>query len=374
MNKIIYTIALILIITGCKNVKEDNYYSITGKIEKFKGTIYLKKAIDSGYYFNDVIKDSAVVTDGNFEFKISKKNAIPLPFYIETDKTRTFRFLLEPENQQIIIDSLYYNVSPKIIYKNSTILNEELILKERRAIALNEFKAEFEKIQSPNFPKDSIEKIAFNAREKLNEQSYLTIINFIKDYPNSYVGFWEIAINTSYNGFNEELENAYNNLSVKIKQSEVAKVFENNMTNAKTLKIGRYFPKIKLKNKGLKEVDFTTKENSNPNYTLIDFWFSYCGPCIAQFSKLRKLYTEYNSNQLKIISISTDKTKNIDNWYKVMEQYNIPWLNLLDENGAKTTALGVNSFPTNYLLNKEGIILKKNISLVELEELLKEVE
>lgn len=374
MNKIIYTIALFLIITGCKNVKQDNYYSITGKIEKFKGTIYLKKAIDSGYYFNDVIKDSAVVTDGNFEFKISKKNAIPLPFYIETDKTRTFRFLLEPENQQIIIDSLYYNVSPKIIYKNSTILNEELILKERRALALNEFKAEFEKIQSPNFSKDSIEKFAFNARKKLNEQSYLTITNFIKDYPNSYVGFWEIAISISYNGYNEELENAYNNLSDKIKQSEVAKVFENNITNAKTLKIGSYFPKIKLKNKGLKEVEFITKKNSNPNYTLIDFWFSYCGPCIAQFPKLKKLHAEYNSNQLKIISISTDKTKNIDNWYKVMEKHTIPWLNLLDENGAKTTGLGVNSFPTNYLLNKEGIILKKNISLVELEELLKEVE
>ncbi|MBI9041498.1 TlpA disulfide reductase family protein [Lutibacter sp.] len=208
----------------------------------------------------------------------------------------------------------------------------------------------------------------------MNEQSYLTITNFIKDYPNSYVGFWEIAISISYNGYNEELENAYNNLSVKIKQSEVAKVFENNITNAKTLKIGSYFPKIKLKNKGLKEVEFITKKNSSPNYTLIDFWFSYCGPCIAQFPKLKKLHAEYNSNQLKIISISTDKTKNIDNWYKVMEKHTIPWLNLLDENGVKTTGLGVNSFPTNYLLNKEGIILKKNISLVELEELLKEVE
>ncbi len=359
---------------SCKEVKQNNYYSIKGKIENFKGTIYLKKAIDGNYYLNNVIKDSAIVKDGKFEFRISKKNSIPLPFYIETDKTKTFRFLLEPEDQQIIIDSLYYNVSPKIIYENSTILNEELILKERRTLTLQEFKAEYEKIEEPNFPKDSIEKFAFNARKKLNKQSYLTLTNFIKDYPNSYVGFWEIAISTSYNGYNEELENAYNNLSVKIKQSEVAKVFENNMTNAKTLKIGGYFPTIKLKNIELKEVELITKKNSNPNYTLIDFWFSYCGPCIAQFPKLNNLHSEYNSNQLKIISISTDKTKHINNWYNVMKEHNITWLNLLDENGTKASAFGVNSFPTNYLLDKDGIIIKKNISLIELEELLEKFQ
>lgn len=370
MKKITYAILLLFLMVSYKEVQQNNYYSIKGNIKNFKGTIYLRKVIDDNYYLNTVIKDSAIVKDGKFEFRISKKNAIPLPFYIETDKTKTFRFLLEPEDQQITIDSLYYNVSPKIIYKNSTILNEELILKERRVLALKEFKAEFKKIQSPNFPKDSIEKFSINARKKLNEESCLALTNFIKDYPNSFVGFWEIIISSTYNGYNEELENAYNNLSIKIKQSDVAKVFENNMTSAKTLKTGGSFPIIKLKNKELKEIAFITDKNSNANYTLIDFWFSYCKPCIAQFPKLKNLYSTYNSNQLKIISISTDKTKYINNWYKVIEQHNIPWLNLIDENGTKTSALGINYFPTNYLLNKEGIIIKKDISLIELQELL----
>ena len=64
-------------------------------------------------------------------------------------------------------------------------------------------------------------------------------------------------------------------------------------------------------------------------------------------------------------------TKNVDNWHKVMEKHTIPWINVLDENGTETSPLGIISFPTNYLLNNEGVILRKNISLTDLELLLK---
>tara|TARA_R110001583_G_scaffold195006_1_gene368458 strand:+ start:2242 stop:3360 length:1119 start_codon:yes stop_codon:yes gene_type:complete len=372
MKKISSILFLIFILISCKESKPKEYYTINGKIENLNGKIYLIKAINEEYYSNNFVKDSAIVVNGKFEFRLSIKNNIPLPFHIETENTRTFRFLLEPKDQQIIIDSLYFNVSPKIVSKNSTIQNEILILKERKSLALKEFNTEFKKIRNPNFPKDSIEKFAIIARKKLSYESYLILTNFIKDFPNSYVGFWEIAIAQMYNGINKELENGYNNLSTKIKQTDVAKVLDEHMFNAKTLKIGSYFPTMKLKNKELNEIMLVTNENSN--YTLIDFWFSFCSPCIAQFPKLKELQSKYNSKQLKIISISTDKTKHIDNWYKVMEQKNITWLNLLDENGVSSSPLGINSFPTNFLLNKDGVIIKRDISLTDLEELLENFE
>ncbi len=372
----ISTLLFVLCLTvllSCEKTESLEYYVIKGKIENYNGSIYLTKAVDSKYYFDNFIKDSAIVKDGKFEFRLSKKFDTPLPFYMETDESRTYQFLLEPASQQIIIDSLYYNVSPKIICENSTIPNEELILEERKSLALNEFKTEFKKIENANFPKDSIEKLAINARENFTLKSNLVLTNFTKDYPNSYVSFWQIVTNQMYNGYNKELENAYNNLSTSIKKTKAAKLFEKSMLETKILSSGSYFPDLKLKNKELKELIFKATENTNTNYILIDFWFSYCAPCIAQFPKLKELQTKYSPKQLIIVSISTDKTKNIDNWHKIMEQKNIPWLNLLDENGTETSSLGINSFPTNFLLNKEGVIIKKNISLTELEELLKKV-
>lgn len=372
ISKLLFVLCLTVLIS-CKKSESLEYYVIKGQIENYNGSIYLTKAVDSIYYFNNFIKDSATVKDGKFEFRLSKNIVTPLPFYIETDETRTYHFLLEPKNQQIIIDSLYYNVSPKIICENSAIPNEELILEKRKKPALEKFKSEFKKIKNTDFPKDSIEKLAIKARENFTLKSNIILTDFTKDYPDSYVAFWDIALVQMYNGYNKELENAYNNLSPSIKQTKAAKLFEKSMLETKILSSGSYFPDLKLKNKELKELIFKATENTNANYILIDFWFSHCKPCIAQFPKLKELQTKYHPNQLIIVSISTDKTKNIDNWYKIMEQKNIPWLNLLDENGTETSSLGINSFPTNFLLNKEGIIIDKNISLTELEELLKKV-
>ena len=376
MKKITSAIFLIFIIISCKEETPKDYYSIKGKIKNYNGTIYLNRELHSNYYLDNFKLDSvgvlekATVVNGEFEFKLSKKYNIPFLFHLGTDNTKTSSFILDTKNQQIIIDSLYFNVKPQIICENSTILNEELLLDKRNTPALEEFKFKFNKIKEADFPKDSIEKLMISARRKLTDKNILILKDFTINHPNSYVSFWYIVRNQMYNGYNIELEKAYNNLSNTIKQSKVAKVFEKSMLEAKTLHNGTAFPEIKLKNKELKEINFNAFKNSDSKYILVDFWFSYCGPCIAQFPKLKELQKKYSQNQLKIISISTDKTKNVDNWFKVVDREKITWLNLLDENGAETSVLGINKFPTNYLLNKEGIILERDISLIELEELL----
>jgi len=366
-------VLLVTLFSSCKKETVKENYIIEGKVKNYNGPIYLRNAVASKYYFDYIESDSVIVHNGKFEFKLSKELEFPLPFTIETDKISTNLFILEPQNQQIIIDSLYHRTSPKIIYKNSTINEEEQILREREKPLIEDFKVEFKRIRSDDFPKDSIEKYAINARKKLTYETNLVLANFTKEYPNSYVGFWKIVESQMYNGYNKELEKAFNNLSTTIKQTRVGKIFEESILDVSSLIVGRPFPLMKLKNKKLEEVVFKVDGNSNPNYILVDFWFSYCSPCIGQFPKMKQLHKKFYPNQLKIISISTDKTKNVDNWYKVMEDKNINWYNLLDENGVESLSIGINTFPTNYLLDNEGIILKKDVSLSELEVLLEKL-
>jgi thiol-disulfide isomerase/thioredoxin len=375
------TIFLVLICsTLFQSYQKNNFqefYIVEGQIKNYNGEIYLQRSAPSTYY-NDFEMDSigilekTIVINGKFKFKLKKKNNFPLVFHIGTDKTKTYDFILEPKNQQLIIDSLYYNVSPKIICKNSTIQDEEKILNEKKAPSIEEFKSDYKKIKNDKFPKDSVETFMTSLRNKLSYESNLALKNFTKDYPNSYVGFWDIVKTQMYDGYDIELESAYDNLSDLIKKSEQAKIFEKSMLEAKTLKNGKVFPKIKLQDKKLKEIIFNATQYSNSKYILVDYWFSYCAPCIAQFPKLNELQKKYSPKQLKIISISTDKTDNLTNWNKVMEREQMNWLNLIDINGNKTSALGINKFPTNYLLNSEGIILQKDISLMELQLLLEQ--
>lgn len=365
-------ILLVMFFPSCKTFSPKEYYIIDGAIKNYIGKIYLLKAVDSKFYFDNFNADSSIVSNGKFEFKLSKKNDFPLPFYIMAENDlRTYRFILEPKNQKLIIDSLYFNVTPKIICENSTIVYEEQILEERTKPLLEKFMLEYKKITSSSYSNEMIEKLVMSKREKLTKETDSIFVDFVKEHSNSYFSLWETIIKHSYNGNTKEMEKAYNNLSSTIKETKVARLLEEDLLKAKTLNPGNHFPEMKLKNKNLEEIIFNISGMYDTEYTLIDFWFSHCGPCIKQFPKLKKIYSEYNQGKLEIISISTDKTKNVDNWHKIIQQNEIKWHNLLDENGVESSILSINKFPTNFLLNNQGEILRRDISLTELETILK---
>ena len=62
----------------------------------------------------------------------------------------------------------------------------------------------------------------------------------------------------------------------------------------------------------------------------------------------------------------------IENWKKVIAKNNITWQNLLDENGNISKKYSINKFPTNFLLDSEGKIIKRDIPQEELEKFLEE--
>ena len=86
----------------------------------------------------------------------------------------------------------------------------------------------------------------------------------------------------------------------------------------------------------------------------------------------KELYEKYKDKNFSIISISTDRTQDIENWKKVIAKNNITWQNLLDENGNISKKYSINKFPTNFLLDSEGKIIKRDIPQEELEKFLEE--
>ncbi|WHF52601.1 TlpA disulfide reductase family protein [Chryseobacterium gotjawalense] len=100
----------------------------------------------------------------------------------------------------------------------------------------------------------------------------------------------------------------------------------------------------------------------------------------------RKRYKHFSSNKLKrqcftkcykdkgfeIIVFSTDRTLDIANWRKTVDKNNLSWQNVLDENGVEAKKYNINQFPTTFLLDAEGNIIKKNISPEELAQFLEE--
>ena len=99
------------------------------------------------------------------------------------------------------------------------------------------------------------------------------------------------------------------------------------------------------------------KDLRNNNFTLINFWASWCAPCRVEHPFLLKLNNEKN---LQMIGINFKDKKN--NALIFLKKYGNPYDELAkDETGKQSVNFGVYGIPESILINKNLVILKKFI-------------
>ncbi|MDC3156924.1 DsbE family thiol:disulfide interchange protein [Candidatus Pelagibacter bacterium] len=91
------------------------------------------------------------------------------------------------------------------------------------------------------------------------------------------------------------------------------------------------------------------------NYTLINFWASWCGPCKIEHPILMKLSAESN---LKILGVNFKDKKDLAR--KFLKDFGNPYSFLLkDIEGKQSISFGIYGIPESLLINNENIIIKK---------------
>ena len=102
---------------------------------------------------------------------------------------------------------------------------------------------------------------------------------------------------------------------------------------------------------------------------LVEFWASWCAPCIAAIPELKDLHSLYNKNGFEIVSVSIDD--NFHDWEQASEEQDLPWIDVGEMDGwdgETAKAYGVQFVPKSYLVDREGTILQKDLNPDELEE------
>ena len=93
---------------------------------------------------------------------------------------------------------------------------------------------------------------------------------------------------------------------------------------------------------------------------LLDFWATWCKPCKEYFPHLEALHLEFEKQGLTILGISEDGPRNKRKIRSFLRSHKATFPILLDETAEVMSDYGVFSLPTWFLIDKDGIIVKKH--------------
>lgn len=341
-------------------------YKIYGSVNVDSGSVALVPVANENLYPESFKTLETTINNGRFEF--AGEIPFPLGYYIIIDEIYMSDLVVVYDGDQ------RYEIN---IENNRQVPQVEGRFSQEFRTYNEYFKETLKARESYYRLRDSLEskgELSKDQQEMLNsmlEKSYQmhdsTLLKFTTDHPSSFLGLWKFAQLTKF-GYQPIFEDIMNSLDKNVQSTYAGKHLNESLISARRTSVGSSMPPINANNMEGKplEKDYFSMHR----YTLIDFWYESCAPCIAQFPYLKELYEKYQSQGFNIIGISTDRTEQRSQLLERIKEQNLPWPQYWDENGLAANELGIHAYPSSFLVDNDGNIVLVNVRHVALAEFL----
>ncbi len=158
-----------------------------------------------------------------------------------------------------------------------------------------------------------------------------------------------------------EVSSIIENLSPKMANNPLVTDLKEKIKNIEKTDIGGTAPNFEASTPA---GDMLSLKETLGEYTIIDFWASWCRPCRLENPNVVRVYEKYHDKGLNIISVSLDRPGQKDRWIKAIEDDNMDWYhvsNLQFWQDPIARMYNVRSIPATFLLDKDGKIIDKNL-------------
>jgi len=343
------------------------YFKIDGTINADTGKVSLRFYSD----YTDNKAEELVARVKNNKFSISGYIPEPQGVHVSFENHYTSSdFIIEKGLQTISINTDSTRKVPVVL--NDIMMNEyprySTFFKQLN-IKRNIFDQKYDslyKLNNYQLPA-AIKKNHDKEDDNLYAEGNQLLLRYSENNPGSEIAFWKLIQKMIF-GYEPIFDSIYNSFSSELKNGYAGRILNKKLENGKQLSVGKLFPPFQCVNRTNEQ--FSSAIFFKSKLTLVDFWYSGCGPCRAQFNRLKELYNQFSTKGFEIIGISVDRDTDKKKWEDIIINDKLIWQQYWDMNGKNSERLSIIALPTNFLIDSTGKIIAKNISLEALNELL----
>ena len=259
--------------------------------------------------------------------------------------------------------SLIYDTTVNKVWRGLTaFMIDTVMAKENKA-----FNAFWEQNKKRLGGNDSLKRVFNNFYKTRLNRNML----FLKKYPDDYFSFWyfrqqvaqsngALKKDTSY--LKEQLAYLKSVFPTKYTESvegkELIRTFEEAIKPS--LKLNETAPAFTITAMDGKKISLNDFKGK---YILLDFWATWCAPCVAEIPFVKQIRKKYSRDRLEIIGISEDlDLKKLNAFVKKEE---MKWSNFYDRHKEIAQLYGINAYPALILISKEGKIIYKSDYIID---------
>lgn len=378
MNKIIIFLAISLL-ASCTNPPPGSF-TLSGQVENANEAeaVYLSYPVQkNGVWYEE--RDTATISNGRFRFEGQIDGTTPA--YLSFDDMDGEYLYLEPAKLRLRMDRKHpyaFTLSGSSIDRELAELQHALAACQQARYEshrhLQELNAQW--VEGDEKDKDSLWSLFYQSlqpykRDFIREDSLR--LNFATEHPDYTIAPHLLYLSSRAQTADDQLlKQLYDGLPETSRNSILGQLAR--------IQIGFHAQEWGCR-VGDNACDFTRTDASGntvrlsdyrgKKYVLLDFWASWCGPCMREIPKVRQLYALYGGKGLQVIGISCDEKRS--QWLQAIEKNSLkayPQVLSVELNDNKGKLLfedqinladiyDVTSIPAFVLIDREGKIIAR---------------